>query len=243
MAKRRKKRSRLPGAVLLLLLVAALGVFLYNYVFVVREVVVTGADSYAREDIIRLAQIPIGKPLRTVDEVKIRRAVESSGQLAFDSLSTEYPSTVRLQVHERKLAALVQNAGTLLGLDEDGCVIAQYSELPEASAIFITGLNVQHFAPGAPLSADAATIEAMRAVIQALRTIGAEALVSELNVADTRQLYLYSRTGIQVALGDSTGMERKLQWMKSALMDLESRGETRGRLDVSSGSKADFKPQ
>jgi len=45
-----------------------------------------------------------------------------------------------------------------------------------------------------------------------------------------------------VLLGDAENMERKVAWMLGALRDLEARGETLGRLDVASGSKADFLP-
>ena len=40
---------------------------------------------------------------------------------------------------------------------------------------------------------------------------------------------------------DSYGYEiNKIIWMMGALRDLEARGETLGKLDVSSGTKADF---
>ena len=43
-----------------------------------------------------------------------------------------------------------------------------------------------------------------------------------------------------ISLGDAENMNNKVIWMVGALQDLESRGETLGVLDVSSGSKADF---
>ena len=242
MAKKKKKRfSPLP---FLLIALVAIGAYflLHNVVFVIRHVEVSGAGAFVPEEVIRLAQIPIGKPLDALDADKVQRAVESTGQLAFDGLSVQRPDTVLLNVHERTLAALVQNAGSLIGLDVDGHVIGQYSELPGTGAVFITGLNVQHFTLGQRLGVSSDTLDAMSAALSALKTVGAEALVSELNLADVRQLYFYSRTGIQVSLGGPDNMERKLQWMKSALLDLESRGETRGWLDVSSGDKADYKP-
>jgi len=66
--------------------------------------------------------------------------------------------------------------------------------------------------------------------------------VSELNVQDANSIYIYSRTGMRVELGDASNMERKVIWMAGALQDLESRGEITGRLDVSSGDKADYSP-
>ena len=243
----KKKKKKSSGALAALILIALLAVVVYlvlhNYVFVIRRVEVRGAENLADADVIRLAQIPMGKPLGELNPDSVKRAVESTGQLAFDGVDTQYPDTVVLHVHTRSLAALVQNAGTLLGLDRDGCVIAQYNEVPQESAVFITGLSVNHYTLGSPLGTDANTLEAVQAILKGLQAVDASALVSEMNVANPQQLCLYSRTGIQVVLGSKDNMEKKLLWMKSALLDLESRGETRGRLDVSSADKADFRPQ
>ncbi len=239
-AKRRRRKNFLPAVILVAILAIAVYLLLDNYVFVVRDIEVIGAQTMGAEDVIRLAQLPIGKPLRQVREEKVRRALESTGKLALESIQTKPPNRVLLTVRERRQAALVQNAGQVLALDSDGVVIAQYQSVPEESSVYVTGLNVRHFALGSQIGGDSQAVEDMVAVLRALQAVDAEALVSELNVADSQQLYFYSRTGIQVMLGSNDNMERKLQWMKSALLDLEGRGETRGRLDVSSGNKADF---
>ena len=242
-AKRRRRKNILPAVILAAILAIAVYLLLDNYVFVVRDIEVIGAQTMGAEDVIRLAQLPIGKPLRQVREEKVRRALESTGRVALESLQTKLPNRVLLTVRERRQAALVQNAGQVLALDSDGVVIAQYQSVPEESSVYVTGLNVRHFALGSQIGGDSQAVEDMVAVLRALQAVDAEALVSELNVADSQQLYFYSRTGIQVMLGSNDNMERKLQWMKSALLDLEGRGETRGRLDVSSGNKADFLPR
>ena len=45
-----------------------------------------------------------------------------------------------------------------------------------------------------------------------------------------------------VLLGDPDDMDNKIIWMTGTLADLENRGETTGQLDVSSGTKADYRP-
>ena len=93
------------------------------------------------------------------------------------------------------------------------------------------------------MGAESRGLENMCNILKTLKALNAQDMVSEMNVSNSQELYLYTRTGIQVVLGDGEEMDKKLQWMKSAVADLESRGETRGRLDVSSGNKADFMPQ
>ena len=51
-----------------------------------------------------------------------------------------------------------------------------------------------------------------------------------------------ARSGVIVKLGDTDNMDEKIRWLRSAVSDLETRGETRGTLDVSSGTRADYRP-
>ena len=93
---------------------------------------------------------------------------------------------------------------------------------------------------GQVVSAPEAQLRAMTETLAALYDNAATQYVSELNVSDPNAIYLYTRTGMRVDLGNSEGMGDKVIWMTGALRDLESRGETGGRLDVSSGDKADY---
>ena len=56
------------------------------------------------------------------------------------------------------------------------------------------------------------------------------------------QLSSVTRSGVVVKLGDMGNMDEKIRWLRSAVSDLETRGETRGTLDVSSGTRADYRP-
>ena len=83
----------------------------------------------------------------------------------------------------------------------------------------------------------------MKATVEALKAHGAMAYASEINVEDVDDLRIITRTGITVLLGSADNMGDKIAWMAGALADLEARGEVHGSLDVSSGTKADFKPE
>ena len=82
----------------------------------------------------------------------------------------------------------------------------------------------------------------MKAVLEMLHEKNATGYVSELNVDYPSDIQIVTRTGMTVLLGDAKNMERKIIWMTGTLQDLERRGETLGRLDVSSGTKADYLP-
>lgn len=236
-----KKYTPILLAVLVLAIALTAWMVLAGRVFIIKTVSVVGNGSVAAEDAIRYAQIPIGKSMYALDESAVAHAVDGSGRLAFVSLEKDYPDTVVLTVRERSRDILIENAGKVLVLDSEGYMVERLDAVPEESAVYVTGLSVQNYLPGAKIGADGRRLAAMTSVIQALQAAEADDLISELSVADTEQLYLYSRTGIKVMLGNTAELDVKVQLMKGALLDLEGRGETRGRLDVSSGNKADFR--
>ena len=236
----RKKRKILVLTALIAALALGVYLLLANAVFIVRDVHVEGNANIDSDSIIRAAQLPLGKPMREVSEEKARAALESGGLVELVGLEKRYPDQVVLNVRERECEAVVSYAGVILTMERDGTVIEQLDALPETDAVYVTGLTVTAFRPGEVISAPASQLEAMVTTLEALYENGATGYVSELNVSVPNDIYLYSRTGMRVDLGNRENMGNKVVWMVGALRDLESRGETTGRLDVSSGDKADY---
>ncbi len=236
----RKRRRILALAALLAALALAVYLILDNAVFIARDVRVEGNETIDDESIMRAAKLPMGEKMRNVDAEQVRASLESGGQVELVSLEKNYPSEIVLTVRERVCEAVVMHAGVVLTLERDGTVIEQLQALPDADAVYVTGLGVTSYRLGQVVSAPADRLTAMVEVLNALYENGATAYVSELNVSNANSIYIYSRTGMRVELGDSGNMHNKIIWMAGALADLEARGQTTGRLDVSSGNKADY---
>ena len=229
-----ERRWQLPVAVLLVWLL------LTNYVFLIRNVQVVGAGDMSEADVVRLSGIPLGGRLNAVDKAALRAKLESTGQLAFVSAEKKYPDTVVLTVRQRSRDAITLQAGKLLVLDSDGYVVSVGDVAPEDGMPYVMGLKFSTYRLGKQIDAPESRLNAMKAVLEALKAHNAMGYVSEINLEHLSDIELIARKGIVVSLGDADNMNNKIIWMVGALQDLESRGETLGRLDVSSGSKADF---
>ncbi len=241
---RKKKKQNLgPWIAAVAVLAVALWVLLSNVVLVVREVRVVGAGDLSDAEVVHLSGIRLGTRMSSLDEQRIHLDVESDGRLAFVSMEKKLPSRVELTVRPRSLDALILQAGKILVLDSDAYVVRVTDQLPDAPVVYVTGIKAAYYTLGRQLDTADGRCGAMKAVVEALKARGASDYVAELSVADVADLRIISRTGITVLLGDSSNMEAKIAWMAGALADLEARGQTLGRLDVSSGTKADFMPQ
>lgn len=228
---------------IVILAVAALAVFLFLdfNVLVVKNVVVETDAQADEQTIIRSSGIRMGGKMRKLDTERLRREIERSGEWKCVSIEKDWPSTVVMTVVKRECAAFTEVNGNIALLDREGNVISVGQSVPEGMFLYVTGLSPRDAIPGMQLGSETVRLQAMTAVYDALAAQNAMEYVSELNVENRNSLYLYSRTGVLVSLGDSENMEAKIVWMKYALADLESRGETAGRLDVSSGTQADYR--
>lgn len=226
------------------MLIAALALWLLltRFVFLVRDVEVEGAQSVPEPDVVRLSGIRLGTRLGDVDAALVRSGVESSGALALVDVQRRYPFTVVITVRERSRDAVILQAGKILVLDSDGYVVSAGDSMPAESVPYVTGLKPSTYRIGQRLSATDAALDAMKAVLEALKAQDATGYASELNVEDLKDIRILTRKGTTVLLGDSDNMAAKIAWMSRALADLENRGESLGRLDVSSGRRGDFLP-
>lgn len=234
-------RRRIIIGALLLMALAVIALFLDRSVFVVRDVRINGESGMTYDEMVRAAGVDMGGRMRLINVEDIVRNVEKSGAVRCTGVEKEYPSTIVINVERRVGRIAADFGGSVALMDADGYVIGSTREMPEGDYLYVTGLYARDAVPGRIIDCDSGRVAAMCAAVAAIDECGAAEYVSELNVDDVDGMYLYSRTGIQVMLGDAEDLDKKIIWMKYALMDLESRGETSGKLDVTGGNQADFK--
>ena len=250
MARRRKNYKRKPMGSLLFLLglvlvvITAVTVIVRNTVFVVKDIQVVGNARIPTDQIIALSGIEMGESLSKVNAAKIKQGFERSGMANFESFEVQRPSTVRLFVRERIVRAVFNYAGMPTLVDEYGYAMEQSRELQEGYTIpTVTGLKLTQCEVGRIVVSEVPyQVDSMNEVIAALYVQKLAQYVSELNVSDLDNLYLMTRSGMMVKIGDMQNVNNKLLWMQSALSQLTAEGNVTGVLDVSSGQSAIYQP-
>ncbi|MEA4899396.1 MAG: FtsQ-type POTRA domain-containing protein [Christensenellaceae bacterium] len=233
-----RRRAGPSGLVLGLVFVLAAG-FVVSRVFVVRRVAVSGNERVGDQQIVELSGILPGRSIFTVDRAAVARAFEREGNVALTDVEVVWPDTVRLSVRERTRAAVVNHLGMSIAVDEAGVVIEVLRSLPEGALPVVTGLSATGYQPGRQVRSSVPTqVDAMASVLGAARSQGLTELISELNVSDLDNLYLMTRAGMMVKLGDAASMDAKLMWMQSALNSLTAEGASSGTINVASGKDA-----
>ena len=235
--RRKKGRGALGGLAMVLLALAFLGLFANLFVFRVRSVRISGYSSLTADEVAQRAQILKGSSIFRVREEQVRENVEKQGIVLLDALAVSYPSTVTLFVSERRSAMMILTGATFLVLDKDMWVISAGTDLPDPSLVRVSGIDVFGYEAGSALRAGETRMREAAQIYALLESEGALELAREIDVSDMNSLRITSRSNVTVLLGDAGQMTDKIRWMKGVLEDMARRGETGGRLDITSGTR------
>lgn len=131
-ARRRPWRLTAWVAALLLIVVALAWVVEGSPLLVVRTVRVHGVPADASAAILRLADVPMGRPLARVDTDAIRGRVLSSGRLDGVTVDRAWPGTVVITARPRVPVLAVKNSkGQVEVVDRTGFAYATVTAAPE----------------------------------------------------------------------------------------------------------------
>lgn len=238
---------RRPGhaAIVVVLLAVVIGValvLLQRNVFVLRNVSVEGNTRYSQQQVLEMSGLRQGQSIFALDQKEIARSLQEGGLLILESVYINYPNTLILHVHERFPKAALSRNGLYILLDELNIVLEIAGSLdPTLQIPVVTGMDAIRDDPGIELGVRIpAQLASMNEVLKELELQMVTARVSELNVTNLDNLYLVTKEGLIVNLGDSEQMEVKIGMMRAALDELKNRGMYSGTLDVSIPYTADY---
>ncbi len=244
--KRRKNRIWMP---LLLVFLAFAAAMILRYVIVVRSIQVVGNRSIPKETIIELSGIRLGDSYPLISTSDLRRRLESNRYIEYIGREYNYKGTLTLKVHERTGMGTVNVLGLYYVLDDTGMIL-ECTGLERAEGVSgpaINGLRVNEgfrmtIGESIPVR-DSYQLEQMRNVLHMLYEANMLARVTELNVEQSDNLYLMTREGARIILGDDSNLLVKLLIAREVLSIRKEQGGLYGsRIDVSSGSDAHFIP-
>lgn len=232
---RRRGRGRFLALVILL---CAASLLIKSRVFTLKEIVIEGNERFSDAEIAAISGLVLGEDTLKIEKTRISGNFSRSNYVELDSVEILYPDRVLLRVRERCPCATVSCAGVILVIDDEGVILERRATMPE-EALLTVSMDVSLGAQGRVIeAAKASQREDMTRILEALETQNMTELISEVNVRDGFNLYLVSRTGVQIILGDSNDLSEKLVWARRVLEKLTEQGVMSGVMDVSTGKNA-----
>jgi cell division protein FtsQ len=211
---------RVVVIVLLVGLVAgALWLVFFSSVLAVSGVRVTGTEVLDPRVVRRVAAVPVGSPLATVDLDAISQRLQSLPAVKSVDVSRSWPDRIRVEVTERTAVAVVEQGDTLRGLDDEGVMFRHYPSRPRSlPAVRMSGQ------PRADALAEAAKVAGSLPASIAAR-------VDYVEVATVDTISLRLRSGRIVRWGSAAGSAAKarvlavLLHQKARLYDVSVPGQ------------------
>lgn len=238
---RRGTRILIAVAIVALLAATALGIA-YRKVMVIKNIEVAGVDDATAQKVRYLSGLKLGQSIFDVDSRQIAINLRADGYIKLCDVAVERPDTVRISVAMRTPAAALQHLGFSYLVDGELSVLESSNGQTDFGVPLIKGASMQQTPVGMTLNMDIRQRELAMELLEAIYGAGLGELVSEINIADTQNLTLTTRTGQVYRLGDRTNMATKLSLVAPVDAQLSAEGREPGTVDVSGGKYADYIP-
>jgi cell division protein FtsQ len=132
-SQRRRRWRRIAIAVLALVVTVALvWMIWFSNVLAVRDVEVAGRTTLKESQVLRAADVPMGRPLARVDTAAVEGRVASLERVDSVEVSRSWPRTLSITIVERKAVVWASIGGVIRGIDRNGIAFRSYSSAPES---------------------------------------------------------------------------------------------------------------
>ena len=228
----------------ILVLAALLVTLLHDDSVKLTSVMVYGQSGYTDEQVISMAGLRIGMPMSAVDVDDIYGNFSVNPDVRLDEAVIDTEQSVRLNVGRRTAKAAVSCTGIILVIDEEGVIMERRSEAPEGGLVIIRGMDVTIGSSGRRIeSSKAWQMDAMLQILSALEDHDMIGMTAEMSLLDRFNIYLTTRSGIRVIIGEAVDVDNKMLWAETVLAQLAQDGIRRGVVDVSTGKNAVYAEQ
>ena len=216
--RRRSPRRVLKGFLFLVVSGALLAVAVYSPLFSVRDVRIIGNHYMPADDIRRVAGVYPGVPLFQVKTAEMTQLLMKDLRVEQASVRRSLPSTLEIQIVERRPVATVDCDFGYVDLDREGTVIDAYKTLKKMAIPMVTGIKLKDIYIG-----DKTTDENLKAALTYLYTLKPEtnSRISEVSLKNPSDVMAYTTGGVQIRLGALDRLEEKAHLTDSFIIDQE----------------------
>ncbi|MDO4580979.1 MAG: FtsQ-type POTRA domain-containing protein [Bacillota bacterium] len=190
--------------------------------FAITDIEVYGNDSVDEQRILELSGVTEGMNIFAVNDAAVAAWLSIEPRIAEAKVSRRLPSTLTITVVEREARAMLSVGAAFIEIDERGYILDRYTALSQQSVPLLSGVSdiSEALIPGCVVEGEgmAEALEIIAALPEHAEDIG------EINVADPQFIKLYTVTGVEIRLGDSSDFAEKYLLYSSILADIQQSG-------------------
>ena len=209
-----------------------------------KRVLWAGKHAVSQSEVISAAGLDGKVGYFSLNEEKIKEGIASHRYLIYQGMDAVFPNSVTLYVQVRQACADVQVMGISYRMDAEGMVLERDGAVgPSGDRVVITGLQPREIRVGQKIAAiNPSQLSAYMRVMEELLLQQWLDEASELNVTDPQSLYLITRDGYTVHLGDESQMQAKIGTVRAVVDQLRRDGKKGGVIEAQTPGVATFSP-
>ncbi len=240
---RRKLKPGVKTALLCLLVLTALAVFVFGSLFRIRTVTVYGNEDFTPEEVMENAGISYGISYFTVTDEYLKEHIDQNHYLVYQGMEKQIPGILNIYISERHERANVSAMGNYYLLDEEGIVLIQNTEGLQENLPVVTGMQTRSVTVGnAIVPGNDEQLRSYQLLMTELLAQQITADIAELNVSDPEKLYLVTRSGYGIELGNGENLRAKIGTARAVVEKLKAMGYKDGVIDASVPAIATYTP-
>lgn len=207
------KHSRFQSIFFILLVLLVVFILLESSFFEVKKITVIGNSQLTEQEIIQLSCFSKGDNIFKIDTEDAIKNIELAPLVKGVRIKRKLPSTIEINIDERRAAGLLATGGGFLVVDDEG-IYLRVGKIGSAEVPVITGLEIEIPELGQPVKADG--IGLALGIIGDIEP-GYLSMISEIHMAAKQEFYIYNVEGIQGYLGEPVDIGGKLQYFFSII--------------------------
>jgi cell division protein FtsQ len=202
----RRSLVAIVGLAVVFLVAWAVTAALNAPVFTIKRIAVTGTAHLSDADVVRLARIAQGTTLPRVDKRGAARRIAASPWVEKVRIDRDFPSTLIIEVTERRPAAIVDAGGsTMWVVSGDGLWLGPRSAEESGVPVIVDLQKVS------PVSGGKVNEPVLRNAIAVAAGLGPElrAITRTISAPSIEKTALMTDSDVEVYVGEATDMARK----------------------------------
>lgn len=242
-------RSGTKGGIfrfMILLLCLAAIVFIGTEIFQVEKFTVIGSNAIDDDVIINMSGISYGDNVFKINRKQVKSRIESNSPFpVVQAVSIKLPDEVIISIEERIPVAVIPYLSSYLVIDTGGFVLDIIKQDSKASLPIVEGIHISSLKKGSMLNvseSDDYQYKILTRILEAVAEWEAGDLIQTVFLDNPDDIFLLTRDGIKVTIGQAVELDKKMGWLKSEAYTKLLQGEQKGILDVSVPGKAVFHP-
>jgi cell division protein FtsQ len=234
-----ERKSGAGMILFIIFLIAFVGFIGYKY-FRVAKIEVEGNVNLDSSYVATLSGIVTDENLFAINDDKVADYINSDPYLEFFDLKRIYPSTVRIEVYERIPVALIIGSSNNYIVDKEGNVL-ESTNTNEYNLVTINGILLSSAVPGEKLlTQNAYDFDALVNIIRDVKYNELLIVITKIDLSDINNIKMVTKEGINISFGQAERVSEKIVWINAVLKELEEKGITKGKINVTSGDFATY---